>query len=225
MERDRLSIHIWSDAEITVEERKNCIKTVKRITMNDFIHCIQDSTKDFIPIRNIVLPKNALFHSFSNESNKFSAALEYPYDRADITYMKTVYRNFPLPRLVFGFKVNADGYIQQVCLGVAKNCRILREDTPMYHYPFSNVLKNFYLCTGGNLLPEIKKIHALSYMPDYILGLPNNDDYFQHKNNKLHLSHRELMEHLADKSPEHYYSDILIPSGKTLSDFYREVAL
>ena len=46
MERDRLSIHIWSDAEITVEERKNCIKTVKRITMNDFIHCIQDSTKD-----------------------------------------------------------------------------------------------------------------------------------------------------------------------------------
>ena len=86
MERDRLSIHIWSDAEITVEERKNCIKTVKRISMNDFIHCIQDSTKDFIPIRNIVLPKNALFHSFSNESNKFSAALEYPYDRADITY-------------------------------------------------------------------------------------------------------------------------------------------
>ena len=77
MERDRLSIHIWSDAEITVEERKNCIKTVKRITMNDFIHCIQDSTKDFIPIRNIVLPKNALFHSFSNESNKFAAALGY----------------------------------------------------------------------------------------------------------------------------------------------------
>ena len=225
MERDRLSIHIWSDAEITVEERKNCIKTVKRITMNDFIHCIQDSSKDFIPIRNIVLPKNALFHSFSNESNKFSAALEYPYDRADITYMKTVYRNFPLPRLVFGFKVNADGYIQQVCLGVAKNCRILREDTPMYHYPFSNVLKNFSLCTGGNLLPEIKKIHALSYMPDYILGLPNNDDYFQHKNNKLHLSHRELMEHLADKSPEYYYSDVLIPSGKTLADFYEAVSL
>lgn len=225
MERDRLSIHIWNDAEITVEERKNCIKTVKRITMNDFIHCIQDSTKEFIPIRNIVLPKNALFYSFSNESNKFSAALEYPYDRADITYMKTVYRNFPLPRLVFGFKVNADGYIQQVCLGVAKNCRILREDTPMYHYPFSNVLKNFYLCTGGNLLPEIKKIHALSYMPDYILGLPDNDDHFNRRNNKLNLSHRELMEHLADKSPEYYYSDILIPSGKTLADFYGEVSL
>lgn len=225
MERDRLSIHIWSDAEITVEERKNRIKTVKRITMNDFIHCIQDSTKEFIPIRNIILPKNALFYSFSNESNKFSAVLEYPYDRADITYMKTVYRNFPLPRLVFGFKVNADGYIQQICLGVAKNCRILREDTPMYHYPFSNVLKNFSLCTGGNLLPEIKKIHSLSYMPDYILGLPNNDDYFQHKNNKLHLSHRELMEHLADKSPEYYYSDILIPSGKTLADFYEAVSL
>ena len=75
MERDRLSIHIWSDAEITVEERKNCIKTVKRITMNDFIHCIQDSTKDFIPIRNIVLPKMRCFTAFPMKAINFPRRL------------------------------------------------------------------------------------------------------------------------------------------------------
>lgn len=78
---------------------------------------------------------------------------------------------------------------------------------------------------GRNALPEIKTPFSLSNMPDYILSLPDNDDYYNIRHNRLELGHRELMEHLADKSPEHYYSDILIPSGKTLSDFYREVAL
>lgn len=105
MKRDRLSIHISDDAEITVEERENGIKTVKSISMKDFILCLQDSTKDIIPVRNIILPKNALFYSFSNKSNEFSAVLEYPYAKADITYMKTEYPDFPLPKLVFGFKI------------------------------------------------------------------------------------------------------------------------
>ncbi len=29
----------------------------------------------------------------------------------------------------------------------------------------------------------------------------------------------KLMEHLKDKDPAYYYSDILIPNGKTLRDF------
>ena len=33
------------------------------------------------------------------------------------------------------------------------------------------------------------------------------------------LPYRELMEHLKDKEPSYYYTDILIPNGKTLGDF------
>ena len=68
-------------------------------------------------------------------------------------------------------------------------------------------------------------MQSLQNLPDFIVSLPDNDDYFNIKNNRLQLNHRELMEHLADKTPEYYYSDILIPSGKTLADFYKEVAL
>ena len=224
MKRDRLSIHISDDAEITVEERENGIKTVKSISMKDFILCLQDSTKDIIPVRNIVLPKNALFYSFSNKSNEFSAVLEYPYAKADITYMKTKYPDFPLPKLVFGFRISDKGKIRRVYLGVTEN-GILRENSKMFVYPFSNVSNDFSLCTGGNALPEINSPYSLSNMPDYILSLPDNDDHFKPENNILKLGHRELMEHLADKTPEYYYSDILIPSGKTLADFYKEVSL
>lgn len=223
MKRDRLSIHISDSAEIFVEERKNGIKYCKCISLNDLLVCIKSSIREIKPIYRAVLPKNALFYSCCPETGSFSAAMEYPYNKADITYMNTEYRDFPLPKLVFGFKV-AGKKIKKVYLGITGN-GILRESSLMYTYPFSNVSNDFILCTGGNSLPEIKSPYSLSNMPDYILSLPDNDDYYNIRHNRLELGHRELMEHLADKSPEHYYSDILIPSGKTLSDFYREVAL
>ena len=223
MKRDRLSIHISDSAEIFVEERKNGIKSCKCISLNDLLVCIKSSIREIKPIYRAVLPKNALFYSCCPETGSFSAAMEYPYNKADITYMNTEYRDFPLPKLVFGFKV-AGKKIKKVYLGITGN-GILRESSLMYTYPFSNVSNDFILCTGGNSLPEIKSPYSLSNMPDYILSLPDNDDYYNIRHNRLELGHRELMEHLAGKSPEHYYSDILIPSGKTLSDFYREVAL
>ena len=223
MKRDRLSIHISDSAEIFVEERKNGIKSCKCISLNDLLVCIKSSLKEIKPTYNAVLPKNALFYSCCPETGSFSAAMEYPYNKADITYMNTEYRDFPLPKLLFGFKV-AGKKIKKVYLGITGN-GILRESSLMYTYPFSNVSKDFVLCTGGNALPEIKSPYSLSNMPDYILSLPDNDDYFNIRNNRLQLNHRELMEHLADKTPEYYYSDILIPSGKTLADFYKEVSL
>lgn len=223
MKRDRLSIHISDSAEIFVEERKNGIKSCKCISLNDLLVCIKSSIREIKPIYRAVLPKNALFYSCCPETGSFSAAMEYPYNKADITYMNTEYRDFPLPKLVFGFKV-AGKKIKKVYLGITGN-GILRESSLMYTYPFSNVSNDFILCTGGNSLPEIKSPYSLSNMPDYILSLPDNDDYFNIKNNRLQLNHRELMEHLADKTPEYYYSDILIPSGKTLADFYKEVSL
>ena len=223
MKRDRLSIHISDSAEIFVEERKNGIKSCKCISLSDLLVCIKSSIREIKPVYRAVLPKNALFYSCCPETGSFSAAMEDPDNKADITYMNTEYRDFPLPKLVFGFKV-AGKKIKKVYLGITGN-GILRESSLMYTYPFSNVSNDFILCTGGNSLPEIKSPYSLSNMPDYILSLPDNDDYYNIRHNRLELGHRELMEHLADKSPEHYYSDILIPSGKTLSDFYREVAL
>ena len=224
MKHDRISIHISDSSEITVEERENGIKSVKNIELNDLLICIQSSLRAIKPVYNTLVPKNALFFSHCPETGGFSAVLEYPYSKANITYMSTEYPDFPLPKLVFGFTISGSGKIRQVYLGVAEN-GTLRESSKMFVYPFSNVSDSFSLCTGGNVLPAIKSPCALSNMPDYILSLPNNDDFFNIQNNRLQLNHRELMEHLADKTPEYYYSDILIPSGKTLADFYEEVSL
>ena len=224
MNKERVSIHISDSAQIFIEQTVGGTKVTKSAQLDDILLCLQSSIKPAASAYSAVLPPSTLFYSHLTDTDAYSVALEYPYNTADITYMETEYPDFPLPKLVFGFKIGGSGKILRVYLGVAEN-GILRENSKMFVYPFSNVSDDFSLCTGGNVLPAIKSPYSLSNMPDYILSMPDNDDHFEPKKNRLHLGHRELMEHLADKSPEYYYSDVLIPSGKTLADFYEAVSL
>ena len=93
-------------------------------------------------------------------------------------------------------------------------------DTLMYYYPFSNVSgENGDICIGANALPRYKTPHTLANLPAFLLSIPNGDHSFSVLNNKLGLQYRDLLEHLKDKDPSYYYSDVLIPNGKTLKDF------
>ena len=87
-----------------------------------------------------------------------------------------------------------------------------------YQYPFSNVSR-FELCIGSNSMPDIKSLHQLNGLMYYIMSMPNNNDHYYPENSKLSMEYRELLEHLKDKEPSYYYSDVLIESNKTLKDF------
>lgn len=145
----------------------------------------------------------------------------HPESRADISYYGSPYPAFPLPKLVFGFSITKENRISQCRLGVVGNESNLKPATPMFVYPFSNV-SGTHLCTGNNVLPKCQSLHTLGSVPYYILGMDNNNDYFQPSNNKLGLEMRDLLELLWDKPPEYYYSNILIPSRQTLGDFINE---
>ena len=144
-------------------------------------------------------------------------------DRADISYFGTEYKDFPLPKLVFGFQIMKDGRIGSCKLGVTADTDGVNPETKMYAYPFSNV-NGFRLCTGNNVLPKCKSLHTLGSLPYHILSMPNNNDYFSPSNNKLGLEMRNLLELLKDKSSEFYYTDILIKNGAVLNDFMKECA-
>ena len=103
-------------------------------------------------------------------------------------------------------------------IGVIADERPLPE-TKMYYYPFSNVHPDGTVCSGNNMLPKYRKQTSLRNFPRYLLGLPDNDDMYDSSRNQLELEHGPLMEHLQDKTPDYYYSDILIPNGETLEDF------
>lgn len=209
-------IRISEDGKITVERDLDSIKSFKQIAPDSLIQCIDRSL-----LRGAVysglLPKNCISFSAFDDGDR-EIVMMYPKNRADISYFGTEYKNFPLPRLVFGFNVTCEGRARGCRLGVIENTDNLKPDTKMYHYPFSNV-SGFHLCTGNNVLPKCTSLHTLSSLPFYIMSMPNNNDYFQVSNNKLHLEMRDLLELLKDQNPDFYYSDILVPNDLTLNDF------
>lgn len=209
-------IKICEDGKITVERDLDGIKSFKQIAPDTLIQCINRSLLRGA-VHSGVLPKNCISFSAYDDGNK-EVVLLYPENRADISYFGTEYKSFPLPCLVFGFKLTGEGRISSCNLGVVENTETLKPDTKMYHYPLSNV-NGFHLCTGNNALPKCTSLHTLSSLPYYIMSMPNNNDYFNNLHNKPNLEIRDLLELLKNKNPSFYYSDILVPNGSVLNDF------
>ena len=216
MMNNEVVIRIKEDKSVRVEICENGSARTKVITPETLFECIKGSiVKE--PISTGILPPNIVCVK-ANDAGMRYAVLEYQYDKADITYFKTEYKDFPLPRLLFGFRIEAGGRISAVNLGVPALGKLTPE-TPMYFYPFSNVAK-FSLCTGSNSLPNIKTLQSLQHLPDLVLSWPDNDDRYSAQYNKMQMERRDLMEHLRDKDRQYYYDSVLVPMPKTtLKDF------
>lgn len=209
-------IRISDDGQVTVEEYKDGVKSYKAITPESLLECINQSVLRGM-IFSGLLPKGCL--SFvAHDNGEREICLIHPENRADISYYGTEYKDFPLPKLVFGFTLTKEGRVGSCRLGIVANVDTLKPDTLMYYYPFSNV-SGYRLCTGNNVFPVCKSLHTCGSLPYYILSMPNNNDHFDSANNKRGLEMRDLLEAIKDKSPDFYYSDILIPNGDTLSNF------
>lgn len=212
-------IRIRDDGTVAVEDNKDGVKGFKEISPDSLLECINKSLLRG-SVSSGLLPIGCFSFTAHDNGNKYICMI-HPENRADISYYGSLYPNFPLPRLVFGFSITKENRISQCRLGVVANETHLKPTTPMFVYPFSNV-SGTHLCTGNNVLPKITSLHQLSSLTYHILGLDNNNDYFKPSNNKHRLEMRDLLELLKDEPPEYYYTDILIPSDSTLGKFIEE---
>ena len=202
---------------IIVEEQKpGGIAAYREIDPLELYYVINQSYASNDYLDSGFLPEHCLHLSMSATEKYF--VLWNPELRADVIYGDREYPNFPIPRMVFGVRVLENGKVAECSMGVIAD-EAPTMDTPMFFYPFSNVHSNDRVCTGNNVLPRYRKISALKNFPRYLLGLPDNDDMYDREHNRLKLSHGELLEHLKDKDPAYYYTDILVSNGKTLGDF------
>ena len=201
---------------IVEEHRTGGIISYREISPLELYYAINGSysSNDFLETG--FLPDHCLHVAMSASERCY--VIWNPELRADVIYGDTEYQNFPIPRLVFGLRILENGKVADCSMGVVADERPT-EDTQMYFYPFSNVHPDGKVCTGNNVLPRYKKISAIKNFPRYLLGLPDNDDMFDREHNKLKLSHADLLEHLKDKDPAYYYTDILVPNGRTLGEF------
>ena len=218
MSENELRIRIILGAErLLIETHTDGIVKCKEVQEDALLYCIKNSVRHSY-VSSGLLPPNCLHVGIDSDGNK-SYCLWYPRLYADIRYHETDYPDFPLPRLVFAFQVDMEGKISKCRIGVAADEQPTME-TVMYHYPFSNVSgEDGDICIGANALPKYKTPHTLMNLPTFLLSIPNNDHSYSPLNSKLRMQYRDLLEHLKDKDPLYYYSDVLIPNGKTLKDF------
>ena len=218
MSKNELRIRIIPGAErLLIETHTDGIVKCKEVQEDVLLDCIKNSVRHSY-VSSGLLPPNCLHVGIDSDGNK-SYCLWYPRLYADISYHETAYPSFPLPRLVFAFHADTEGKISGCRMGVAADEKPTME-TAMYRYPFSNVNgTRGAICIGANALPKYKTPHTLASLPAFLLSIPNGDHSFNALNNKLNLQYRDLLEHLKDKEPSYYYSDVLIPNEKTLKDF------
>lgn len=124
-------IRISENGKITVERDLEGVKSFKQIAPDTLIQCIDRSLLRGV-VHSGLLPKNCISFSAFDDGDK-EVVLVYPENRADISYFGTEYKNFPLPRLVFGFRLTAEGRVSGCKLGVIENTDHLKPDTKMYH--------------------------------------------------------------------------------------------
>jgi len=213
---DELIIRIKPDGRVSVEEYKDGVTSYKIIAPDSLLDCISKSLLRG-GVTSGLIPRNCLSVNTLDNGDRDVTILHLE-DKADISYFGTQYKEFPLPRLIFGFRISNEGRISECRLGVVGNESNLKPTTPMFIYPFSNVSNN-RLCIGNNPLPKVQSLHTLGSLTYHILSLDNNNDHFRASNNKAKLEMRSLLELLKDKQQSYYYKHVLISDGTTLGEF------
>ena len=75
----------------------------------------------------------------------------------------------------------------------------------------------------GKMCPERSEksgFACFSLQKNCVGDLPDNDDFYQERGNRLKMGHRDLLEHLRDKDRRYYYDHVLVPMpNTTLKDF------
>lgn len=210
-----LQFYVNEDLNLVVDDHRGPTTRHKVVSMDSLCKMIEKHSERKT-VQSGLLPTGCISYCERFDNQKF-VALDLGRYRMDLRYENTTYENFPVPRLLYGFYLDSQNKITDVQIAVA-DLWTLREDTALYVYPFSNVA-GFDLCIGQNKLPKIKELRQLASIPYYIFSMPDNNDRYTLGHTRLHMEYRTLLEFLKDKDERFYYSDVLVPSGKTLRDF------
>lgn len=120
---DMLVLHITNDYKVSVETMENGVSSVKYISAESILDCLKSSIHNDGRIDSGILPQNCISYSGCANGNEF-VVISFEEKTTDIIFEKTEYKDFPIPRLVFGFLVSGDGRIINVRLGVTEKGRL-----------------------------------------------------------------------------------------------------
>lgn len=129
----------------------------------------------------------------------------------DIDLKGKIFKNVAMPRTLFAIKV-CNNKCASLRIGCIKD-RFIKEDTPMYRYPYSNVFDTRNVCLGGNRINDfdLGTLSNLVMVPEMFLAMTNNHDGYNEANLSGFL-YEDLLELLSGAK---FDEEILRPSSNT----------
>ena len=210
-----LKFYFNEDLNLVIDDYRGKTVSHKVISPNTFAKLLEKNI-EISTVQTGILPERCVAYRENHDGTKY-VVIDVGRFRINLIYENTTYENFPIPRLLFGFFIDKDFRITGVKVAVA-DMGTLRDDTRLYKYPFSNV-QGFDMCTGSNTMPKLRMLRQLNGIPNFIFSMPDNNDYYKPDRTKLNMEYRNMLEFLKDKDEKYYYDNVLISTGKTLTDF------
>jgi hypothetical protein len=212
---NRLIIEISDDLDIYVKPVDYDTGTVtkKRITMEELLEVLHVSNEyRTISKKGEMTGSSTLFRTPIFSSFNGSFTIQYIAQTNDLHYAvlqrlpgphafavhDKVYNNVGLPGLVFVVKIYKD-LIQSCNIGAIKE-RVVKEDTPIYRYPFTNAYGDGKICFGQNDMKNHKLQNGftdLQSFPSKFFLMPSTHSMGQQ--NRYDMELRPLVEYLVDK--------------------------
>ena len=173
----------------------------KNVSFDDLCDAIRSSVEKQSTVDVIsspVLPNNEQFGVKTLAYRNFSDGREQivllkKAHRCDVTYHTQKFEDVGIPNLIFAITMK-DNKVRTVYV-VATIDDDIKENTKLYHYPFSNASQNSgSICFGGNKIfdYEYESIHNLFGFPSMFLDMPNNDHMYGYNNSGM--PYRTLLE-------------------------------
>ncbi|WP_067923978.1 hypothetical protein [Alicyclobacillus shizuokensis] len=131
----------------------------------------------------------------------------------DVVYHTDTFHQVPYPKMVFAFRVKGERLVHAaVC---CYTDQFLKDDSPVYQFPYSNVHHGGMLCYFDN--EKVKSLTQLQTFPYRWVQTPNNDHlYIQGRSNQTGWPLRQVFDTFQGGE---FDNDILTPLNLTFSEW------
>lgn len=185
------------------EELKELFFSIVTKAQNDWL---EKAISTAVPNRvlcNSFMPKDIVYYQKDLISE--TVVIKVQRERRKVRYHDVEYKQVGHPEMLFYFRIQ-NQRISKIKIACVKD-KILKEDTRLYHYPYSNVFGDHRVCWSYGEY-KIDSLDKLQHIPYVFLSTPNNG----------HVNPQTRM--LFEKYQNAEFDDeTLSPSNKTFAEF------
>ncbi|RUS44915.1 hypothetical protein [Cohnella sp. AR92] len=162
-----------------------------------------------------LLPKNCVFYQERGNGEQI-VGIELDKGQHDVVFGdvgQVVYEQVGYPKLLFWFSLHKGK--AQASVAAVKDL-IIKEDTQLYEFPYSNVHSNGEICWTTLANHKIKEVRQLEALPALFLGATKNTDLYR---NAQEINLRDL---LVSMQHQRFDDAMLKPMNKTVGQLIQK---